>query len=307
MTLPGFQDFMLPVLRLFGDGEAHNNAEATEFATAQLRLTPEDLAHRIPTGSRTKAADRTLWSLTYLTQAGLLSSVGRGLRKITERGIAVLKKPPVRVDMKFLRQFPEYLQFQARARESSRTSPIASKTAEASEISSPAEVLDEAFREVENPVRADLLASILRNPPEFFERLVLDVLTRVGYGGEVTDGVEHTGKSGDGGVDGVIKEDALGLELIYVQAKRYVPEQTIGRPAIQQFAGTLEGFRAKKGIFITTSSFSTDAKDYARRIDKRLALLDGDDLIDLMLKHGVGCRTVRTYEVKAIDQDYFEP
>lgn len=303
MTLPGFQDFMLPVLKLFADKQPHSNSEATEHATRELALTADDLAHRIPTGSRTKAADRTLWSLTYLTQAGLLKSVGRGMRQITQRGADVLAKKPARIDMPFLRQFPEYQQFQARARQSAKSTAEESVEADAE---TPAEALENAFEDVQNPVRADLLAAVLRNSPEFFERLVLDLLTSAGYGGKVDDPASHIGSSGDGGVDGAIKEDALGLELIYVQAKRYAPDQVIGRPKIQEFAGSLEGFRAKKGIFITTSSFSREAKEFARGIEKRIALIDGEALIDLMLKHGVGCRTVKTYDVKAIDQDYFE-
>lgn len=302
MTLPEFQDFMLPVMMLFRDGKPHSNAEATAHAISALRLTEADLEERIPTGARTKAADRTVWSLTYLTQAGLLKSVGRGLREITERGKEVLKKPPPRIDKLFLKQFPEFEQFKAHGRNSTTTD----EEDTGATASSPAEALDSAFREVENPVRAEILSAILNNTPEFFERLVLDVLTRAGYGGEVTEGMEHLGKSGDGGVDGVIREDTLGLELIYVQAKKYAVEQSVGRPAIQQFAGSLEGLRAKKGVFITTSSFTSEARDYARKIEKRIALLDGQALIDLMLKHGVGCRTVRTYEVRAIDQDYFD-
>lgn len=304
MSLPGFQEFMLPSLRVFSDGTPHTNSEVTQQAIGALALSEEDLAERIPTGSRTKAADRVLWSLTYLTQAGLLQSVGRGSRVITARGLEVLAGKPARIDIPFLRRFPEFQAFQARARESSRDAVV--QTPNEQLVSTPAEALEEAFHEVQSPVRAELIAAILENSPAFFERLVLHVLTSAGYGGEVTEGVAHLGKAGDGGVDGVIREDALGLELIYVQAKRYAVDQSVGRPAVQQFAGSLEGLRAKKGVFITTSSFTEEAKAFVRNIEKRIALVDGQTLVDLMLKHGIGCRTVKTYEVKAIDQDYFE-
>jgi restriction system protein len=166
--------------------------------------------------------------------------------------------------------------------------------------------LESALDRVQNPRRREILDAILAKPPAFFERLVLDVLTGAGYGGTAEDANAHLGKSGDGGVDGVIKEDTLGLELIYVQAKRYAPDTPVGRPAIQQFAGSLEGFRARKGVFITTSSFTSEARDYARQIEKRIALIDGVALVDLMLRHDVGVRTIRSFSVKAVDQDYFD-
>lgn len=306
MTLPGFQDFMLPSLQVFADGQEHSNSEVFEAVAGKLALSEADLAIRISTGSRTKAEDRTLWSLVYMTQAGLLESTGRGLRKITKQGTELLAKNPDRIDNQLLRNYAEFRDFEARSRKSksSDDGTLSSETEE--DQLTPEEELQAAFERVQEPRREELLESILKKSPEFFERLVLEVLTAAGYGGAADGSKEHLGKSGDGGVDGVIKEDALGLELIYVQAKRYSPDNSVGRREIQQFAGSLEGFRARKGVFITTSAFTAEAKEYAAHIEKRIALIDGTRLIDLMLEHDVGVRTIRTYALKAIDIDYFE-
>jgi restriction system protein len=203
-----------------------------------------------------------------------------------------------------LRDFPSFREFEQRKRVAGPSDEGEGEDDDTDDT--PEEALETALERVQRPRRQEILDTILNRPPSFFERLVLDVLTGAGYGGAADDTNQHLGKSGDGGVDGVIKEDSLGLELIYIQAKRYAPDAPVGRPAIQQFAGSLEGFRARKGVFITTSTFTQEAKDYARQIEKRIALIDGETLIDLMLRHDVGVRTIRSFAVKAVDLDYFD-
>ena len=306
MALPTFQEFMLPTLECFADGNDHSNGEVFEKVAAKLLISGEDALERISTGGRTKSDDRTIWSLVYLTQAGLLESTGRGQRRTTEAGRKLLESRPKKIDSALLRQYPAFQEFEARSKGSSRTAPEGSTETDKAEEQTPEEILEDAFRRAQAPRRMELLDAVLKKSPEFFEKLVLEVLTAVGYGGATEQPTEHLGQSGDGGVDGVIKEDALGLELIYIQAKRYGPANGIGRREIQQFAGSLEGFRARKGVFITTSYFTSEAVQFASKIEKRIALVDGETLVDLMLKHDVGVRSVRNYALKAIDLDYFE-
>jgi restriction system protein len=301
MAFPDFQTLMLPALKLFSDGQIHTNEQVVGDLAKQYSLTDEHLAEMLPSRRAPLFYNRVAWALTYLTGAQLLESVGRGQRRITDRGKKILKAPPPRIDLKFLGQFPELARLRKRKDSASASDPV-----EASATSgTPDEVLSAAFETAQEPKRAEILNAILAKPPEFFEQLVLDVMTGAGYGGRLENGAEHLGKSGDGGVDGVIKEDALGLELIYVQAKCYKLDKPIGRPDVQQFAGSLEGFRAKKGIFITTSTFADTAIKYAQQIEKKIALIDGEMLVDLMLKYDVGVKTIRKYELKDLDQDYF--
>lgn len=306
MAVPDYQTLMLPALQYFADSLPHSNQSVVEQLAQVCELNIDDLRQRIPSGKQTLFANRVGWAVSYLTNAKLLVAERRGIRKITDLGLNVIKEArPEKIDIEFLKQFPDFDFDQRRTKKNQ-----IEKTTNTAEIvesnATPDELLEGAFEAAQHPNNQEILDAILANTPEFFERLVLDVLSGLGYGGTDDEAQSHLGKSGDGGVDGVIREDALGLELIYVQAKRYAVENTIGRPDIQQFAGSLDGFRARKGVFITTSSFSREAAQYAKDIEKRIALIDGEMLIDLMIQADIGVRTVTTYELKAIDQDYFE-
>lgn len=301
MAVPDFQTLMLPILQFFGDEKVHSNDEVNVALVKKYSLSEAETDELIPSGRAKRFRNRVAWALTYLTTARLLESVSRGQRQITARGKDVLKSAPARIDLKFLNRFAEIRELrkpkEATEAEDPQMASIAAET--------PDEMLATAFEVAQGPKRSEILNAILAKPPEFFEQLVLDVMTAAGYGGRIENGAEHLGKSGDGGVDGVIKEDALGLELIYVQAKRYGLDHAIGRQDVQQFAGSLEGFRARKGVFITTSYFAETAKKYAQQIEKKIALIDGPMLVDLMLKYSVGVRTIRKFELKDVDQDYF--
>ena len=301
MAIPDFQTLMLPILQFFGDEKVHTNDEVNICLVKKYSLSEAETDELIPSGLAKRFRNRVAWALTYLTTARLLESGSRGQRKITARGKDVLKAAPARIDLRFLNQFAEIRELrkakEAPEEDDPQSTSVASET--------PDEMLATAFEVAQGPKRAEILNAILSKPPEFFEQLVLDVMTAAGYGGRIENGAEHLGKSGDGGVDGVIKEDALGLELIYVQAKRYGLDHAIGRQDVQQFAGSLEGFRARKGIFITTSYFAETARKYAQQIEKKIALIDGSMLVDLMLKYNVGVRTIRKFELKDVDQDYF--
>lgn len=244
------------------------------------------------------------WARVYLGKAGLLETARRGVLRITASGLEVLGEHPARIDVKFLERFPEFVAFRtARAHAGGEQQPEtgAPKTGESEQT--PEEALDVAYGRLRATLEADLLEQIKAATPTFFESLVIDLLVAMGYGGSIADAGQAVGRSGDGGIDGIIKEDRLGLDAIYVQAKRW--ENTVGRPDIQRFAGALQGHRARKGVFITTSSFSRDARDYAAAIDSKIVLIDGPELTKLMIDHNVGVSAGRSYEIKKIDSDYF--
>jgi restriction system protein len=300
MAIPGFQDIMLPLLRLLSDRSVHSMSELAEVLAGEFGLTPEERKQRLPSGTQPVFSNRVGWARTYMKKAGLLSTPKRGYAQILDRGIGVLNAPPPRVTVGFLTQFPEFVEF----RETRREKPSTEETPEAQEDVDPEEALERAYQRLRHELADDLLEAVKGCPPAFFERLVVELLVRMGYGGTRKDAGEAVGQSGDGGIDGIIKEDRLGLDIVYLQAKRW--EGSVGRPEIQKFAGALQGQRARKGVFITTSQFTSDALDYASRIDSKVVLIDGDALAQLMIDHGVGVTAVTTYELKRLDSDYFE-
>jgi restriction system protein len=307
MAVPDFQTFMLPVLREFADGAEHVYKNVRERVAAALRLSPEDLAERIPSGKKTRVDDRASWAHVYLKQAGLLKSSRRGVYQITPRGQQVLTSPPDKITMDFLEQFPEYLEFKSRKRAVDGEAPTAA-TVQASHHGTQTTLTpDEQIRAGYELLRASLAAQLLERvrqaSPAFFEQLVVDVLVAMGYGGSHEDAARVVGQSGDGGIDGIIKEDRLGLESIYVQAKRW--EATVGRPTLQQFAAALHGHRARKGVMITTSNFSREAIEYAKTSQITIVLIDGVQLADYMVEFGVGVSDVDTIKLKRLDEDYF--
>jgi restriction system protein len=307
MAVPDFQTFMLPVMREFADGAEHAYKNVRERVAAALRLSAEDLADRIPSGKKTRVDDRASWAHVYLKQAGLLKSSRRGVYQITPGGQQVLASPPEKITMDFLEQFPEYLEFKSRKRSVDGEAPTAAAAPAVDHGTQTALTPDEQIRAGYELLRASLAAQLLERvrqaSPVFFEQLVVDLLVAMGYGGSQEDAARVVGQSGDGGIDGIIKEDRLGLESIYVQAKRW--EATVGRPTVQQFAGALHGHRARKGVMITTSNFSREAIEYAKTSQITIVLIDGVQLADYMVEFGVGVSDVETIKLKRLDEDYF--
>ena len=300
MPIPDFQSIMLPLLTFAGNGKEHSLREAIEALAQQFALTSEERAELLPSGRQEVFVNRVGWASTYLRKAGLLESTRRGHFKITERGCAMLRSKPSMINIKYLRQFDEFVEFQRPVRE---TSANEAENADTEETRTPEERMESAYQRVREGLAAELLQTIKDNSPAFFERLVIDLLVRMGYGGTRKDAGQAIGKSGDGGIDGIIKEDRLGLDIVYVQAKRW--DDVVGRPEIQKFAGALQGQRAKKGVFLTTSSFSRDALEYVSRIESKIVLIDGEMLAQLMIDYNIGVATVASYDVKRIDSDYF--
>ena len=300
MGIPDFQSLMLPLLVFAGDGKEHSLREAIEALANQFNLTLEERKELLPSGRQATFDNRVGWSRTYMKKAGLLDSPRRSYFQITQRGLDVLAKNPTYINISFLRQFPEFIEFQLGQNKES----IVSITTEDSELITPEESIESAYQRARTGLAVELLQTIKECSPEFFERLVVDLLVRMGYGGTRKDAGRAIGKSGDGGIDGIINEDRLGLDVVYIQAKRW-DSTSVGRPEIQKFAGALQGQRARKGIFLTTSTFSKDAYDFASRIDSKIVLMDGETISQLMIDYGVGVTTIATYELKRIDSDYF--
>jgi restriction system protein len=308
MPVPDFQTLMLPVLKQFADGTDKTPADVRGPIGAEFGLTTDDLATMLPSGRQTTFANRVAWALGYLKQSNLLESPRHAHYRITERGREVLRSPPERIDISFLERYPDFQAF--RNRTGVALDAVAAKAAPgSSSLTSDAALLtpDEQVRAGAERIRENLATLLLyqvkRGSPAAFERLVVDLLVAMGYGGSHKDAAQVVGKSGDGGIDGIIKEDRLGLENIYVQAKRW--DTTVGRPAIQQFAGALHGHRARKGVVITTSNFSREAIEYAKASQIAIVLIDGTQLTDFMIEFGIGVTDVETIKIKRLDMDYF--
>lgn len=297
MPVPDYQSLMLPLLKLIRDKQEHMFSDAIDTLAREFHLTEAERKEILPSGIQAKFDNRVGWARTYLKKAGLLESVGRGKFRITERGIQVLDSNPASINVKFLRQFPEFLEFQKSARPENKDE----KDDEPNQT--PEENLETSYQNLRRELAQELLDRIKSLSPKFFEKLVVDLLVAMGYGGSRKDAGQAVGQSGDGGIDGIIKEDKLGLDVVYIQAKRW--ESTVGRPVVQAFAGSLEGQRARKGVLITTSQFSQDAKEYVNRIEKKIVLVDGEQLAQLMIEHGIGVTEIANYIVKKIDLDYF--
>jgi restriction system protein len=304
MAIPDFQTLMLPVLRDLAQGERAGQETLDALAT-QFALTPDDLAQRLPSGKQATFTNRVAWAKSHLKGAGLVESPRRGVYRLTERGREVLAENPGTVGMSYLARFPEYVVFRqgsadgTAARGSGHTVTVVGPP----DARTPDDLMEDGYRQLRAALVADLRERIAAMPPAAFEQLVVDLLTAMGYGGPQEDAGAVVGRGGDEGIDGVIKEDRLGLETIYIQAKRW--QGTVGRPEIQRFAGALQGQRARKGVFITTSAFTKDAEGYARSIQTTIVLVDGAQLAELMIDHGVGVTPVKRYEIKRVDSDYF--
>ncbi len=297
MAIPDYETIMLPLLRITGDGKEHTKSDAVEKLAEHFGLTEEEKRELLPSGTQAKFTNRVGWAKTYLTKAGLLETTGRARFRITQRGQTVLQGNPEIIDNDFLSQFPDFLQFKT-------TRKTTTKPDNNEPEGTPEEILESSYQNLRAKLVQELLERVKSCSPRFFENLVVDLLVAMGYGGSRKDAGQAIGGSRDGGVDGIIKEDRLGLDVVFIQAKRW--EGTVGRPVVQAFAGSLEGQRARKGVLITTSQFSPEAIDYVTRIEKRIVLIDGEQLCQLMIDHGVGVTEVARYVVKKIDSDYFE-
>jgi restriction system protein len=291
---------MRPLLDLASDGKEHPLQETREALAAKFGLTETELKMLLPSGRQPVFANRVAWAKVYLTQACLLESPQRGYFKISDRGRAALEEAPQRITIKYLEQFPEFVEFRSTPKKQREAVPPLTSDEEGQ---TPEESLEAAHHKLRSELASELLGRVKRCSPQFFERLVVELLLNMGYGGSRKEAGEAIGMAGDEGIDGLINEDRLGLDTIYLQAKRWAG--SVGRPEIQKFVGALHGKRAKKGVFITTSTFSADAADYVRNIDPKVILIDGQQLAEYMIDFGVGVNSVNSYEVKRIDSDYF--
>ncbi|TSC25859.1 restriction endonuclease [Corallococcus sp. Z5C101001] len=305
MPVPDYQSLMLPLLERLADGQEHLVREVREEVALALRLSEAERTELLPSGKQAVFDNRLGWAKTYMDKAGLLRSVRRGVFQITERGKNVLDQKPAALDTEALLRFDGFKDFVTRGTEGDVAD--APRTALDVPVDSaaitPEEALERAYKDLRKKTEAELLAATLQSSPRFFERLVVELLVKMGYGGSLEDAGKALGGSHDGGVDGMIKEDPLGLDVIYIQAKRW--QNTVGRPDVQGFAGSLEGERARKGVFITTSNFSKEAREYVARIDKKIVLIDGARLSGLMFDFGIGVNAVGSYELKRVDSDFF--
>lgn len=301
MAIPDYQTLMLPLLSSVKDGAEYPLSRTVERLAVVFNLSQEEQTALLPSGQQAVFTNRVAWARFYLKKAGLLDSPRRGVLKITDRGLSALAKSPPTIDNKFLDQYQEFKEF----RESSRSSQL-DKTSTSTEeaLQTPEENLELAHQRIRNELAVEILQKISACSPAFFEQLVVELLVKMGYGGSRKDAGERVGQSGDGGIDGIIKEDRLGLDTIYIQAKRW--QGVVGRPEIQKFVGALSGQRAKKGVFITTSRFTADAIEYVSLIETKVVLIDGQKLSSLMIDFDVGVSTQAVYIIKKIDSDYFE-
>jgi restriction system protein len=306
MAVPDYQSLMLPLLVMSAAGEIRIG-DAVDRLAEQLHLTADERTQLLPSGKQTVFGNRVHWAKTYLSKAGLLASTRRGHFRITERGEQVVAAHPARIDNEYLNQFAEFRQFKERSAEATAQEgvhPVA--PAPVSHTETPDEIMRVAHRQVETSLGQDLLDRVRAAPPAFFERLIVNLLLSMGYGGSAADAGRALGRSGDDGVDGVIDQDALGLDRVYIQAKRYAEGNSIGAGAIRDFFGSLDRHKATKGLFVTTSTFSASARETAEFLSKRIVLIDGEHLAKLMIRYNVGCRIEEVLHIKKVDEDFFE-
>jgi restriction system protein len=306
IAIPDYQTLMLPLLRASTDGEKRI-ADVADRIADEVGLTSEERMALLPSGRQRLLHNRLHWSKFYMSKAGLIASPSRGRFTATQEARKLLATNPDRINVALLMQYPSFREWYKSQGE--RTSDAAEAIADAKAPTAgtvtPEEQIENAYQAVLSVLRTDLLERIAQNSPSFFEQLIVDLLVAMGYGGSHKSAASQLGQSGDGGVDGVINEDRLGLDRVYVQAKRYAKGNTVGRPEIQAFVGSLVGLGATKGVFVTTSAFSPQARDFVKHLSQRVILVDGESLSDLMIEHKVGVRTSRAIEFKRLDEDFF--
>jgi len=297
------QDIQLPLLKFVADKEEHSIRSAIDHLARIFNLSEEEKKKILPSRTYRVFDNRVGWAQSQLKAAGLIQSPKRGYLRITERGATVLKQEPPRIDNEFLLQFDGFAKFIGRTK-------VAKKGTSADTESNvidrpPQETIEESYQRIKEKLIEELLDKVTKSPPDFFEKLVVELLVKMGYGGSVEDAGEAVGKSGDGGIDGVIKEDRLGLGVIYVQAKRY-KDATVGSKPVRDFLGALDIKGATKGVFITTSTFSNSATENESRTGKKIVFIDGRKLAELMFEYDIGVTSESIYKIKKIDSDYFE-
>lgn len=300
--IPDYQTLMLPVLKSVADGKEHKFREIADSIAKNFGLTEEELGCLLPSGNQSVFDNRVGWAKTYLKKACLIEYKGKGVLKITGRGKQVLKDSPQKIDNKFLKQYDEFNEFQ------NKVNPKEEKQETETDYKNqtPEELIETAFHDFQKSLAEELLDKIRNVSPSFFEKLVVALLVKMGYGGSIKDAGQAIGRTGDEGIDGIIKEDKLGLDVIYIQAKRWKENNVIGRPEIQKFVGALAGQGAKKGVFITASSFTKEALDYKPMNDTKVILIDGMKLANLMIEYNLGVAQLHCYELKKLDNDYFD-
>lgn len=309
MTIPDFQTLMLPVLRKAASGEAQIGVVVEDIAR-DFHLTSDERNELLPSGRQTTIANRVHWAKSYLKQAGLVTPTRRGHFTITDRGKAALGESPPRIDIEYLKRFPEFNAFRERSASEPNLEVVKPGLVFTPEIplgpATPEDAMRVAHREINATLGREMLDRTLSAPPTFFERLIVQLLLAMGYGGSAANAGRAIGRAGDDGIDGVIDQDALGLDRVYIQAKRYKPDSGVGAGAIRDFFGSLDMHKASKGLFVTTSTFTTAARETAERLGKRIVLIDGQQLTQLMIRFGVGCRLEEVFELKRIDEEFFE-
>lgn len=300
MAIPDFQSIMLPLLKFCADGKEHTNRDAVDALAMEFNLSEDEQKELLPSGQQCVIDNRVAWARAHMKMAGLVENTRRGVFRITARGQEALEKKPTEINLRYLSEFPEYIEARDKHKGNQQQKISISDD---QEIQTPAERLEEAYQTIRENLVSEILSLLKSSSSIFFEKVVVEVLVKMGYGGSRKDAGQAIGRSGDEGIDGIIKEDRLGLDIIYIQAKRW--EKTVPRPEIQKFAGALQGKRARKGIFITTSEFSNGSHEYVSAIDSKIILIDGQQLAQLMIDFGVGVSTDAVYELKRLDSDYF--
>ena len=303
MTIPDFESCMLPLLRAVQDGNEWTMKDVTSRLCDEFDLSSDEREEMLPSGKVRVIVNRVGWAKSYIKEAGLVAPIRRGVIRITDEGKSVLDENPDQIDMNYLLRFPSYVAWRDRRK---TTSPSAS-TPEVvpATASTPDDLIVQAYEELHDALAEELLQQVKDMSDKFFERLVVELLVAMGYGGSIDDAGKAVGKSGDGGIDGVIKEDKLGLDAIVIQAKRWTTN-SVGRPDIQSFAGSMEAYRANKGVFITTSTFSQPAIEYVKQIQRKIVLIDGEALANLMIDHDIGVSGYRSLDLKRLDMDFFQ-
>lgn len=302
--LPKFEDLMLPVLECISEGK-QTVADCLPSLQSRFQLSDDQMEELLPSGKQTTISNRTHWARNYMKHAGLVEPISRGSYRITALGSELLSQKPVRIDKSVLEQFPLY-QCWRNGHEAGETAHASFPAETTLTAATPEERIEDAYTQLDIALVEELLELVLSLSPTRFEQLIIELLLAMGYGDGRAEMGRAIGKSGDGGIDGIVNEDKLGLDAVYIQAKRYAPENTVGRPAMQAFIGSMTGESATKGVFVTTSSFSKEAHDYVRRVQQRVVLIDGQRLARLMIDHGVGVKVDKTYVLRSVDANFFD-
>lgn len=304
MAVPKFFEFFEAFLKALSDEKVYTAKEVRQYIAEDMGLSNEDLAEMLPSKRQTTFYNRVAWARTYLDKAGLISTPSKGHYCITKEGKAALTSGE-KIDLQYLERFPAFVSFHNVTPGENAVTSI-KVIEESDEEKTPMEILDDAFKKVNSSLAGELMTEVMKLTPGEFEKLVVQLLLKMGYGNGIDDAGYATQISGDGGIDGIIKEDQLGFSSIYIQAKQWALDSTVGRPEIQKFAGALQGVKATKGLFITTARFSKEAKQYADSLfQSNIVLVDGEALMNLMIKSNLGVSVEQIYEVKKIDTDFF--